>query len=57
MERPEVLALQRHAEDLRAEAEETFEMAMFIASLHSGCCTDGCDHPRCYEAWKANPDG
>jgi len=55
--RPEVLALQRRAEDLRVEAEDAFDMAMFVASLRSDCCQDGCDDPRCYRAWKAYPNG
>lgn len=57
MLRPEVLALQRHAEGLRADGEEAFDMAMFVASLRDDCCTDGCDDLRCYQAWKAYPDG
>ncbi len=58
--RPEVLACQRQADDLRGQAEEAFAAAEFWASLID-CPTheeqEGCEHPLCYRAWREYSNG
>lgn len=60
MTRPEVLAAQKAAQDLRAQAEEADAAVEFWASLRN--CPDhdpdtSCDREDCYRAWADYPDG
>jgi hypothetical protein len=56
--RPEVLACERRAGELRAEADDVERAAEFWAALvdhgHDG---DNCDREDCYQAWREYPDG
>ena len=57
--RPEVLACQKRAQELRADADEMDEAADFWALLVDHRHADGetCEDFLCLEAWRMYPDG